>query len=197
MVTTFIHLFLSTVLLIAAFFIFVLENPIHIILLLVLIFIVSGSILLMFNIEFVGFLFIMIYVGAIAVLFLFVIMMICTKRVREKIKSVAFYNAFFVLIHTLVIVAYKIFNAALHNERNPLAIDYNPVAKSLKYFDFATSTEILGQALFNYYNVSFLIAGLILLVALIGSIALTLNFQKERVNKDKNLTRSKEIKYFI
>jgi NADH-quinone oxidoreductase subunit J len=197
MITTITHLLLGTVIIIIGFFIFVIENPIYIILFLILIFILSGIILLIFNIEFIGFLFIMIYVGAIAVLFLFVVMMICTKKVKEQSKKPVFYYAYFFLIHSIIVLIYKILNSTFYNELHPYSINYNPVLKALKFFDFCTNTELIGQSLFNYYNVPFLIAGFILLVALIGAIALTLNFQKEPINKDKNLTRAREIKYFI
>jgi NADH-quinone oxidoreductase subunit J len=195
MLTTTLHLTLTLTVLYSTFLIFLLENPVHVVLLLVLIFSTSGFTLLMFNVEFIGLVFIMIYVGAIAVLFLFVIMMICTKKIAEKKKSFFFYLIFFFLIHSLIYTTFKLINDAFLNDLHPyiFEIEYKNYFIG---FDFFNSTEVLGLALFNYYHVAVLIAGLILLIALIGAIALTINFKKEKFNKDKNLTKGFEIKYF-
>jgi len=60
------------------------------------------------------------------------------------------------------------------------------------FVDPLTSIDVLGQSLYNYYLVCFLIAGLILLVAMIGAIVLTLNFSSQRKNElvSRQLSRS-------
>jgi len=197
MVTTTLHLIVSSIVLFSTFLIFLLENPVHVVLLLVLIFATSGFTLLMFNVEFIGLVFIMIYVGAIAILFLFVIMMICTKRIKENKKSFGFYLFFFVFIHFLISLFFRLLNDTFHNDFHPFILELELIYKSgFTTFDFFNNTEVLGVALFNYYNVAVLIAGLILLIALIGSIALTINLSKEKFNKDKNLTKTIDIRFF-
>jgi len=51
------------------------------------------------------------------------------------------------------------------------------------YIDNLNSIDVLGQCLYNYYLICFLVAGLILLVAMIGAIVLTLNFSSQRKNE--------------
>jgi NADH-quinone oxidoreductase subunit J len=60
------------------------------------------------------------------------------------------------------------------------------------YLDNLTSIDVLGQSLYNYYLVCFLLAGLILLVAMVGAIVLTLNFSSQRRNElvARQLSRS-------
>jgi NADH-quinone oxidoreductase subunit J len=60
------------------------------------------------------------------------------------------------------------------------------------FLDPLTSIDVLGQSLYNYYLLCFLLAGLILLVAMIGAIILTLNFSSKRQNElvSRQLSRS-------
>ena len=60
------------------------------------------------------------------------------------------------------------------------------------YLDSLSSIDVLGQSLYNYYLLCFLLAGLILLVAMIGAIVLTLNFRSHRKNElvSRQLSRS-------
>jgi NADH-quinone oxidoreductase subunit J len=60
------------------------------------------------------------------------------------------------------------------------------------YLDNLNSIDVLGQSLYNYYLSCFLLAGLILLVAMIGAIVLTLNFSSQRKNElvSRQLSRS-------
>mgnify|MGYP003956924073 FL=1 len=60
------------------------------------------------------------------------------------------------------------------------------------FLDNLTNIDVLGQSLYNYYLSCFLLAGLILLVAMIGAIVLTLNFSSQRKNElaSRQLSRS-------
>jgi len=62
-----------------------------------------------------------------------------------------------------------------------------------------TSIDVLGQILYNYYLLCFLLAGLILLVAMIGAIVLTLNFRSQRKNElvSRQLSRSENFLAFF
>ena len=74
-----LHSFLVSLLLISSIFVIFAENPVHSVLFLILSFFNVSCILLLFQVEFLSLLFLIIYVGAIAVLFLFVIMMLNVK----------------------------------------------------------------------------------------------------------------------
>jgi NADH:ubiquinone oxidoreductase subunit 6 (subunit J) len=74
-----LHYFFSFLLLLSSIFVFISKNPVHSVLFLILTFCNAAGILFLFNAEFLGLVFIIIYVGAIAVLFLFVVMMLNVK----------------------------------------------------------------------------------------------------------------------
>lgn len=149
-------------------FIYFSINPIHSILLLILLFFESAIVLSLFNLEFISILFILIYVGAIAILFLFVIMMLQLKLNDKEL-----------LIFLPILFSFNFL--CFLNMFNNYEIFYN----SLNYFNFEESfleIFILGQVLYNYSIICFLLAGLILLLALIGSIILSLEFSKIKLN---------------
>ena len=74
-----LHYFFITILLLSSLFVLISQNPVHSVLFLILAFCNASGILFLFNAEFLGLVFIIIYVGAIAILFLFVVMMLNVK----------------------------------------------------------------------------------------------------------------------
>lgn len=168
----FLHIFLITITLFSSFLIFLSNNPVHSVLFLIFTIINSSIILFLFNAEFLGLIFIIIYVGAIAILFLFVVMMLNVKIVKLNFLS------FIPLITVLSFIGF--FNIltlldGLFTEYNFLDItSYNILIDNLSNID------VIGQSLYNYYISVFLIAGFILLIAMIGAICLTLKFSSIR-----------------
>lgn len=165
-------------------FIYFSINPIHSILLLILLFFESSIILSLFNLEFISVLFILIYVGAIAILFLFVIMMLQLKL--NDLESLLFLPIIFSFNFLCFL---NFFN------------NYQLFYIFFDFFNLNTFEEsfieifILAQVLYNHSLICFLLAGLILLLALIGSIILSLEFYKMKFNFIfKKLGRSS---YFI
>lgn len=160
-----------------ATFIYFSSNPIHSILLLILLFFEVAVVLSLLKLEFISLLFILVYVGAIAVLFLFVVMMLRVKLNDLEILTV--------LPISLVLNFFIYIN--FFSYQQPFTY-YSNAYYSTLYLCFSQLeehiTEIftLGQVLYNYYIISFLIAGLILLLALVGAIVLSLNFNKPRTN---------------
>ena len=84
MIINFLFYFFSFILILSSLMVIVVQNAVHSVLFLVLSFISSASLLFLLECEFVALLFIMIYVGAIAVLFLFVVMMLDVKTLTVK-----------------------------------------------------------------------------------------------------------------
>jgi NADH-quinone oxidoreductase subunit J len=157
------------------------------VLFLILAFCNASGILFLFNAEFLGLVFIIIYVGAIAILFLFVVMML---NVKVYSSNTAFYLPFLslgglILMLQTFLVLEKVFSNSTFWTTN-LPYNFN------NYLDNLTSIDVLGQSLYNYYLVCFLLAGLILLVAMVGAIVLTLNFSSQRRNElvARQLSRS-------
>lgn len=179
---TFLHLFLCIILFLSGTFVAFSRNPISSVLYLIFAFCNAAIILFLFNVEFLGLIFIIIYVGAIAVLFLFVIMMLNIKA-PEIVYSSKIYNYLSNNIITFLILSYLLcFGIGLGLSSFFKEIFYqkdfifNNVNDIYILLDNLNNIDILGQVLYNYYLECFLIAGLVLLVALIGAIVLTLNF---------------------
>ena len=182
-----LHNFFSFLLLLSSIFVFISKNPVHSVLFLILTFCNASAILFLFNAEFLGLIFIIIYVGAIAVLFLFVVMMLNVKIYSsDEFSYLPFiFLGGFVLIVQIFLVLEKAFSNSNFWETS-LSYTFD------NYLDTLTSIDVLGQSLYNYYLLCFLLAGLVLLVAMIGAIVLTLNFSSQRKNElvSRQLSRS-------
>ena len=174
-----LHLILMLALVVSSLLIFFSSNHVYSVLFLILSFAISSVILIIFEVEFIGLLFIMVYVGAVAVLFLFVVMMINVKKRSYQIKNPAVIYLSLIGGSFLWIKLYTIINATFFNTTDTDVILY-PFNYTLTQFDNLSNIEIIGQALYNGYNIAFILAGFILLVALIGSIHLTINFKESK-----------------
>jgi NADH-quinone oxidoreductase subunit J len=173
-----LHYFFNFLLLLSSIFVFISKNPVHSVLFLILTFCNAAGILFLFNAEFLGLVFIIVYVGAIAVLFLFVVMMLNVKIY----SSDEFYYLPFILLggFVLIVQVFLVLEKTFSNSTfwvSSLNFTFD------NYLDNLTSIDVLGQSLYNYYLLGFLLAGLVLLVAMIGAITLTLNFQNQRKNE--------------
>jgi NADH-quinone oxidoreductase subunit J len=144
-------------------------NPVHSVLFLILAFVNASFILILFQIEFLALLFIIIYVGAIAVLFLFIVMMLNIKKTTLKFTLINKYLVFSLLISLILFFKLDIIFNAFGSEISSL--------NNIFYIDFFSDIFLFGQSLYNYNLVLVLLSGLILLVAMIGAIILTLEFK--------------------
>ena len=146
---------------------------------------------------------IIIYVGAITVLFLFVIMML-DINISNNLKSNYGYLPIIILISLIFlsetfIMFSKIFTTYFHNIQNYLiSLDKLPNYSQFIYqLDNITNIETLGQVLYTYYTIFFLIAGLILLIALIGAVMLTFTSKKKLLSKNLYQQLSRNSSYAI
>lgn len=158
------------------------RNPVESVLFLILAFCDAGAILFLYNLEFFGLLFIIIYVGAIAVLFLFVIMMLNIKLQSSFLgnlnaKNPLLYIVSLLLVLILSVNSYVYFFASF-NEVSSTVVRENTL--SVQFFDNFSNLDVLGQVFYNYYLMYLPLAGFILLIALLGAIVLTLNFNKPK-----------------
>ena len=175
MITNLLFYLFSNILLISALMIIIVQNSIYSVLFLVLSFIASASILFLFECEFVSLMFITIYVGAIAVLFLFVVMMLDIKTIyftKDSLKYFPFgsFIGFVFLVEILLVIS-KNFKA------NPYQNGFlsNFYVNWFDKIDSFIDLEAIGQILYTHYVLQFLIAGIILMLAVIGSVVLTIN----------------------
>jgi NADH-quinone oxidoreductase subunit J len=193
-----LNTFLSSLLIFSGSFVFISGNPVHSVLFLILTFCNASAVLFLFTAEFLALVIIIIYVGAIAVLFLFIVMMLNIKAfTRTSFLYIVFLEAicgiFFLQISLAVDKFFFCFNPSL--EKKNFLFDPFSDTVSFKFkdsFDNLSNIDVLGQALYNYFLPCFLIIGFILLVAMIGAIVLTLNFNSSRKNElvARQLSRS-------
>jgi NADH-quinone oxidoreductase subunit J len=173
-----LHLFLTSLFVLSGLLVFISDNPVHSVLFLILTFCNASAILFLFKVEFLALIFIIIYVGAIAVLFLFVVMMLNVKVFSVlNILYLPFIilGIFVLLVQIYFVLEKSFFGYNTLDELTPFHFD--------GILDGLNNIDVLGQGLYNYFLVCFLLAGLILLVAMVGAIVLTLNFSSQRKNE--------------
>jgi NADH-quinone oxidoreductase subunit J len=163
--TIFFYLF-SAVAVASAIMVIMARNPVHSVLFLILCFFNAAGLFILMGAEFLAMILVVVYVGAVAVLFLFVVMMLDVDFAKLK-EGMAQYLPIggvigLILLAELVLVVgtWNMVPAAL---KTTAAIPTN-----------VTNTEALGQVLYTKYIYFFQAAGLVLLVAMIGAIVLTL-----------------------
>jgi len=151
------------------------KNPVHSVLFLILVFCNSAALLLMIGAEFLAMLFIVVYVGAIAVLFLFVVMMLNIK-LAEFSETLSKH-----LPLGLAIIAILLFELFMILDSNFYSHDSYVTYLTLNYtswfhlFNTKTNMEVIGLLLYTDLFYLFIVAALILLVSMIGAISLTLH----------------------
>jgi len=194
---TLLHSYICVITIFAGLMVSFSKQPMNSIVFLLITFFNAFILLCYFNVEFLGLLFVLVYVGAIAILFLFVIMMLNLKLRSNNILS---FNA---VGKTLFIVAFIYgfcFFIILFLDdlfaQNEHFYYYHDINSFFQVESF-NNIEVVGQTLFNYFSGCFLVAGLVLLVALIGSIVLTFNFNlKGNQLLTKQLSRNRNLYYF-
>jgi len=156
--------FFSAVLLFSAVAVIGSRNPVHSVLFLILSFFNAAGLFVLLGAEFLGMILVVVYVGAVAVLFLFVVMMLDIDFAELK-RGALQYLPFGALIG-LVLAAELVIAGSAWKVKAAV-----PLAKGAPAL---SNTEALGQVLYTDYVYYFQIAGLVLLVAMIGAIVLTL-----------------------
>jgi NADH-quinone oxidoreductase subunit J len=168
----------------SAVMVIVSRNPVHSVLFLILAFVNASGLFVLMGAEFLAMILIVVYVGAVAVLFLFVIMMLDVDftELREG----------FIEYLPIGLVIGGVFLAELLLVGGSWVISPN-VAKSITAAIPAnvSNTEALGLVLYTKYIHYFQIAGLVLLVAMIGAIVLTLRHKASVKRQDINVQNAR------
>ena len=162
----------STIAIISAIMVTVSKNTVHSVFFLILDFISISCLFIMIGAEFLGMIMLIVYVGAVAVLFLFVVMMLNVAQQTNQWFSSAYSSRHIpvgLIISTIILGGWK-YKPDLFNQKN------------LYISDSVSNTHSLGQILYTDYIHIFQISGMILLVAMIGAIVLTFR-QREGVKK--------------
>ncbi len=174
----------ASVMLLSATAVITLKNPVHSVLCLILAFFNAAGLFLMLGAEFVAMILVIVYVGAVAVLFLFVVMMldIDFSRLREGVVK---YAPIGIVLGVVLLAELLLLFRAVFGEGR---------FETQAVTDDVTNTQALGQVLYTDYIYIFQSAGLILLVAMIGAIVLTLTHRTgvKRQNVGDQVSRRPE-----
>merc|ERR1711954_73217 len=168
-------------LLLSSSIVIIIQNTAHSVISLICCFFFASFFLLLLECEFFAFIFLTIYIGAIAVLFLFVVMMLNTKFIMVSRRKTTKYLIFGVLIgFNFIIFGFDLINTVFCDfyvyEENPelffnYRIDY-------QIEDNIQEVAVLGQVLYTHFVVQFLVSGLILFLAVIGVVGITMDYSK-------------------
>ena len=158
----------AAVLISAGIMVVVSKNPVHSVLFLILAFFNAAGLFVMMGAEFLAMILVIVYVGAVAVLFLFVVMMLDVNftELREgfaRYLPIGLVIGIVLLVELVVLVSGAI----------PIGKAAGPVAKSIAKQPTGHNTEMIGRLLYTDYFYLFQAAGMVLLVAMIGAIVLT------------------------
>ncbi len=165
------------------------RNPVHSVLWLILTFFSSAGLFVLLGAEFLAMLLVVVYVGAVAVLFLFVIMMLDVDFVRLR-EGFARYLPLAVIVAGVLLAEMVMISLVVANG-GAAAGAAAPAAPAAD----ATNVEALGRVLYTDYVYIFQAAGIVLLIAMIGAIVLTLrhkpNVRRQDVGRQVGRDRNK------
>lgn len=157
---------------VAGFMVVISKNPVHSVLWLILTFLCASGLFVLAGAEFVAMLLIIVYVGAVAVLFLFVVMMLDVDFAELKGELARFLPLGLVIAAVLLTVlgmsfaGWQIAPGAADQLAAPIPADMG-------------NTNSIATVLYDRYFLAFQLAGLVLLVAMIGAIVLTIRHRRD------------------
>jgi NADH-quinone oxidoreductase subunit J len=164
----------AIVLIISAVLVTVARNPVHSVLWLILCFLNAAGLFVLLGAEFAAMLLIIVYVGAVAVLFLFVVMMLDVDFAELK-GEMAKYMPLAMLIGVVLLMQFGLAFGAWTQAEGALGLR-QAVKPDMAEVE---NTRALGLLIYDKYLFLFQTAGLILLVAMIGAIVLTLRHRRD------------------
>lgn len=172
-------------LLISATAVIFMRTPIHSLLLLIVAFFNAAGLFLVWGAEFLAMLLVIVYVGAVAVLFLFVVMMLNIDTEQLKF-SFSKYTGFCALLSFIIFIELICLVWPCQIWNKAIDIIAFPIAQSVP------NTQAIGRVLYTHYFYIFQMSGILLLVAMIGAILLTLREKRNFITQDvsKQLKRS-------
>lgn len=185
MVETAMFYIFSSLLIASAVMVISVKNPVHAVLFLIFSFINAAGLTILMGAELIAMLLIIVYVGAVAVLFLFVVMMLEINFIAMRQGFLRYMPIGFLVGFVLLCLLYAFYNTALEPQTEMLII---APPKEMN------NAEWIGEHLYTDFVYPFEVSGLILLVAMIGAIVLT-HRHREGVKKQeisKQLDRQRD-----
>jgi NADH-quinone oxidoreductase subunit J len=167
------------------------RNPVHSVLFLIFAFFNAAGIFILLGAEFLAMSLVIVYVGAVAVLFLFVVMMLDINYVKIKQGFIKYLPICLLIIGVLVVDLFLLLKSSVAKlDKETISQPTFPIPAA----DELTNTHAIGKILYIDYIYPFQISGIILLVAMISSIVLTLRHREgvRKQNAFKQFNRKKE-----
>ena len=170
--TVFAFYLFAVVACISGFMVVLSKNPVHSVLWLILTFLCAAGLFVLQGAEFVAMLLIIVYVGAVAVLFLFVVMMLDVDFAELKGELARYLPLGLVIAAVLLTVLGMSFAGWI-------TADGAADLRAAPIVDNTWNTNAIGAVLYDRYFLPFQLSGLILLVAMIGAIVLTMRHRRD------------------
>lgn len=181
--------FICLLLLFSSSMVIITKNPLHSVLFLVTSFLSASILLFLFENEFLALFFLIIYLGAIAILFLFVVMMLDIKY-RELQTSKLYFPVGALIGFTLFAELYTAFCKIFSKNTNVSQLEHNFYMNWYDSLDSLPDLFVFGQVFYTHYVLQILIAGLILYLAVIGVSFLTVKSAlKKYTKKEQSISR--------
>ena len=180
--TLFFHFF-SLIAVFSALMVIISKNTVYSVFFLILVFVSVSILFIMIGAEFLGMIMLIVYVGAVAVLFLFVVMMlnVSDQSIRKPPRkgfinniSVGSIVVIIIFLELLIVIRGWKYKGSFMLEKIPISN--------------LSNTHVLGNVLYTEYIHLFQIAGMILLVSMIGAITLTFN-KRENIKRQNYFTQ--------
>lgn len=181
----------SSVAVLSALMVITSKNPVHSVLFLILSFVNAAGLFVLLGAEFLAMILVVVYVGAVAVLFLFVVMMLDINFIKLR-EGFLQYLPFGALLGIVLIVELGILFLTKNFSQQGV-VSFSDIPKLAD----TENTKLLGGVLYTKYFFLFQLSGLILLVAMIGSITLTLRqrgkAKKQNISYQNNIDVSQAV----
>ncbi|MFN7185724.1 MAG: NADH-quinone oxidoreductase subunit J [Alphaproteobacteria bacterium] len=192
-ITDIVFYLFATVLIGAALAVIGARNPVHAVFFLILAFFNAAGLFVLLGAEYLAMTLVIVYVGAVAVLFLFVVMMLNINFEKLRVGFIknlplALGVALLLLVQMGALLYQSLFTPA------PMVDASTPIPDLTQ----VTNTEAIGQVLYTRYALLFQLSGFILLVAMIGAIVLTLRaragVRRQKIIQQVSRTREDAVK---
>ncbi len=175
----------SSIAVLSALMVISAKNPVHSVLFLILSFVNASGLFVLLGAEFLAMILVVVYVGAVAVLFLFVVMMLDINYIKLR-EGFLQYLPFGALLGIVLVVELGIlFLTDTSSNIKNLQSSLKPQIYDIE------NTKMIGEILYTKYFYLFQICGIILLVAMIGSITLTLRdkggVKRQNINQQNSI----------
>ncbi len=164
----FLFYLFASILVIASIRVVTVKNPVHAALFLILSFFTASALWILLNAEFLAITLVLVYVGAVMVLFLFVIMM--AKLDLENLRK-GFWSNLSVALPVGLLIVFEMSTVLIYSFSN--------IEQEATYQISSSNTYQLGMRIYTEYFFPFQIAAILLLLAMISAIALTLRSRKD------------------